>query len=279
MKVNSGIRVLVLAMTLLTGCRSEKVAFQFRPPAPVAAVAPSPTATPAAPESGAPTPQAQAAVAAPKAPEQRLVSRAVAAAPARKGRPLLRRARAEAQSIRAWQKAHKPRRATDDGEADVLHVVLGSLLIIGGIILGLLLGGWLGLGVGRQWYCWAIISWLWALAGPTPGWKSSRSFSTCSLGAGQKPVAAARAPELSGAQTAATGFWYERALGVALAFLGAAAVAFPAGFILAAGVIGTAGYGTFLGAAGLAGYSGSFLAGFATVGVLGSLLAVFHGFK
>ncbi|MCB2378406.1 hypothetical protein LGH70_12475 [Hymenobacter sp. BT635] len=30
----------------------------------------------------------------------------------------------------------------------MLHAVLGSLLIIGGVILGLLVGGWLGLGLG-----------------------------------------------------------------------------------------------------------------------------------
>ncbi|PJJ53080.1 hypothetical protein CLV45_3738 [Hymenobacter chitinivorans DSM 11115] len=77
-------------------------------------------------------------------------SRALAARPTTPSRqltrPQLRPARQEAQGLRARQAA-RPRRAADN-ESDVLHVVLGSLLIIGGVILGLLIGGWLGLGVG-----------------------------------------------------------------------------------------------------------------------------------
>ncbi|TGE27555.1 hypothetical protein [Hymenobacter metallicola] len=147
MPVFSASRVFLVSIILLAGCRSEKIAFQFQPPAP--AVAPT---TPAeAPATRALAPRAPTTPhSAPATPPQRQtsrISRPVALSRAHLSRPLRQQARSEAQRVRAWQKARTPGR-TADGTADVFHVLLGSLLIIGGIILGLLLGGWLGLGLG-----------------------------------------------------------------------------------------------------------------------------------
>jgi hypothetical protein len=62
--------------------------------------------------------------------------------------------------------------------------------------------------------------------------------------------------------------------GVEFPFLGAAAVAVPAGHVFAAGIGGITGHGAFVGARGLATYARGFLALLGTV--LGMLL-VFHG--
>lgn len=52
-------------------------------------------------------------------------------------------------ATRQQPKKALPRSARpQDREHDTLHLVLGSLLIVGGVLTGLLLGGWLGLGVG-----------------------------------------------------------------------------------------------------------------------------------
>ncbi|WP_460613423.1 hypothetical protein [Hymenobacter seoulensis] len=135
-------------LLLLTSCRSEQVAFRFStapsahsassvPSAPrVAALAGTPVASAAsvAPVLTAP------AVSAPRKPTRtrpRVASnpwrRLAVATP----RPFLR-PRAEVAAQPAASQAGR----------DTFHLVLGFTLVAAGVVAGLLLGGWLGLGVG-----------------------------------------------------------------------------------------------------------------------------------
>ncbi|MCB2406623.1 hypothetical protein [Hymenobacter lucidus] len=141
MNVFSTGRLLVLSMTLLLGCRSEKAAFDFRP-GPVVAIAAAPVAAQPAP---APA-KAPAEIPASASTQQPAATRSVAvqrANPVRILRPQLKR---EAQSSQLRKAKKQPLQAAS--RHDVFHIVLGSLLIAGGVVAGLLLGGWLGLGVG-----------------------------------------------------------------------------------------------------------------------------------
>ncbi|MCR5888415.1 hypothetical protein LRS06_11685 [Hymenobacter sp. J193] len=134
-----------LAAWLLMGCHSQQAAFSFRP-APIPLVAAAPAGTP---DSQPAAPLLEASVAPAAVPTVRhslparpaLPRRVLAARPAT---PAVQAATATARP----QKAPHPRLAPTDREHDTLHLVLGGLLVIGGVLTGLLLGGWLGLGVG-----------------------------------------------------------------------------------------------------------------------------------
>ncbi|QIX61283.1 hypothetical protein HER32_08855 [Hymenobacter sp. BT18] len=128
---------------LLTGCHSQQATFSFRP-APVAATL-LPTATDTVP--GPPLLQASIEPA-PAAPVRTRLgvftshsaTTAINQAETRSAAPVASRQ----QPQKALRRSAKPQ----DREHDTLHLVLGGLLIVGGILAGLLLGGWLGLGVG-----------------------------------------------------------------------------------------------------------------------------------
>lgn len=132
------------AVLLLSSCRNEQVAFSFHP-APTAisspvgqpvAEAPSPTATMASPV----TPE-------PAAPPvtTRQLPRPVTA---RAQRPHITRAQRQLAAPRQHAETAAVARPRAPRRHDALHVVLGALLVVGGVVAGLALGGWLGLGVG-----------------------------------------------------------------------------------------------------------------------------------
>ncbi|SHI36291.1 hypothetical protein SAMN02745146_0652 [Hymenobacter daecheongensis DSM 21074] len=134
--------LLPAAFLLTTGCRSGKVAFEFAPPPPAPteiAGHPKPTAAPPALAAPATVPAAVAVASAP-APRP-------SAAPTPyfgyRHSALLHRREAAARA---------PSRRTpppdDSTEHKTRHLVLGGLLVVGGVVGGILLGGWLGLGVG-----------------------------------------------------------------------------------------------------------------------------------
>ncbi|RSK46450.1 hypothetical protein [Hymenobacter perfusus] len=132
-----------VAVLLLSSCRSEQAAFSFRP-------APAATSTPVA----QPVTEAASAAATTLSVTPEPATRPVAArqmprpvtgrvlrprlAPAFLQRPVLR----QHPETTAVARPQAPRRH------DALHVVLGALLVVGGVVAGLALGGWLGLGVG-----------------------------------------------------------------------------------------------------------------------------------
>lgn len=131
---------------LLCGCRSEKIAFQFMPaqssaPVVVAASPTQPAPTPALAPEHVPQPTSSVRVnpALGKKP-QRVISgqqpRRVAST--RRG-PLQAHRQQEATARRTPRQVFK---------RDTFHLVLGGLLVAAGVATGLLLGGWLGLGVG-----------------------------------------------------------------------------------------------------------------------------------
>ncbi|MBG8555134.1 hypothetical protein [Hymenobacter guriensis] len=128
---------------LLMGCHSQQAAFSFRP-APLAAVAPAgmPDSQPAAPLLEASVAPAAAPTVRHSLPARLVLPRRVLAA--RPATPAVQAATATARP----QKAPHRRLAPTGREHDTLHLVLGGLLVIGGVLAGLLLGGWLGLGVG-----------------------------------------------------------------------------------------------------------------------------------
>lgn len=129
---------------LLSSCRSEQAAFSFRPE-PAATSSPASRPAPLAPDNtvAAVLPVAAEPAARPVAARQLprpLPARALRPRPATAflQRPVPRRA-AETTAVA------RPQTPT---RHDALHVVLGALLIVGGVVAGLALGGWLGLGVG-----------------------------------------------------------------------------------------------------------------------------------
>ncbi|MFD2785759.1 hypothetical protein [Hymenobacter rubripertinctus] len=139
------------ALLLAGGCRSEQAAFSFRPapafrhsaPAPAPgnpAPAPAPLIAPAAAASVTP-----AAAAAPTA------LHAVRPRPGHAGRVARHSAGRQLVRLIAQRSHHsataaRPARPTDT--RDTLHIVLGAVLVVAGVVTGLALGGWLGLGVG-----------------------------------------------------------------------------------------------------------------------------------
>ncbi|UOQ78874.1 hypothetical protein MUN84_10275 [Hymenobacter sp. 5516J-16] len=128
---------------LATSCRSEQVAFQFRPappsvaPAPISA--PSPTTPSPAPAPAPLEPTPTASVATPARPKTQQLAH-LPQPPQQLHRQLLRRH--QSQETTARPQAQLPARR------DTWHLLLGGLLIAAGVVTGLLLGGWLGLGVG-----------------------------------------------------------------------------------------------------------------------------------
>lgn len=132
------------AVLLLSSCRSEQAAFSFRP-APVATSSPVSRPAPVAPNSPAPTvlPVALAPAALPVA--ARPVSGPVSGQPLR---PRLAAALRQQAAPRRRTETTAVARTQAPRRHDALHVVLGALLVVGGVVAGLALGGWLGLGVG-----------------------------------------------------------------------------------------------------------------------------------
>lgn len=134
------------ALLLTVSCRSEQAVFSFRPAAPpVSSAAPVAAVPPAA-----------TSLAAPAAPAPVVAETSVTVAPLPKtvsasARPgLWRPARAVARLrqpalVRVMSRPETAGRAT---HPDTLHWVLGAALVVAGVVGGLLLGGWLGLGVG-----------------------------------------------------------------------------------------------------------------------------------
>lgn len=147
--------LLVSAGALLGGCRSEQAAFQFRPAAgnvPIAVASSSfpndselntatgPAASQRVPEVAyvpAKTPPASARLN-PNAPTVRNVTARLAAR-----RPLVAVLRLRHKSAEV-----AGRRPGNTALRETGHLVLGIVLVAAGVVAGLLLGGWLGLGVG-----------------------------------------------------------------------------------------------------------------------------------
>ncbi|AHJ99588.1 hypothetical protein [Hymenobacter swuensis] len=132
-----------VAVLLLSSCRSEQTAFSFRS-------APTATSNPVA------QPVAEAASTAATTlaviPEPAISSATARQMP----QPVTGRA-PRPRLTTAFRQQTVPRRTTETTAVtrpqnptrhDALHVVLGALLIVGGVVAGLALGGWLGLGVG-----------------------------------------------------------------------------------------------------------------------------------
>ncbi|NVO83936.1 hypothetical protein [Hymenobacter terrestris] len=139
----------VAGLLLAAGCRSEQAVFSFRPAAaaellsvaaqvsPVSSAATS-LAAPAGPASLAASPLA--------AP----VSNATVVPAEGPVRPAARQLKRTTSRIRALisVQANQPETATHAAHRDTLHWVLGVALVVAGVVGGILLGGWLGLGVG-----------------------------------------------------------------------------------------------------------------------------------
>ncbi|RSK50842.1 hypothetical protein [Hymenobacter rigui] len=134
-----------LALLLLSSCRSQQVAFSFRPePTATSAVVPEPATPPHPASVTAPSTFSRSASAPPKTKSE---APAIIAKPAEKsllatGRRLLSATPRRPQEATALVRPQAPSRH------DTLHIILGALLVVGGVVAGLALGGWLGLGVG-----------------------------------------------------------------------------------------------------------------------------------
>ncbi|QNH62529.1 hypothetical protein [Hymenobacter sediminicola] len=134
-----------LLLLLLASCRSQEVAFQFQPatgkvatPAlSVPAVAPTPLPTVVAATYA--TPAAPASRTRPAGIRRLLLIR----------RPALYQTAARATVARPYAAAkHLGERPQQPQLEHTAAFVLGAALIAGGVVGGILLGGWLGLGVG-----------------------------------------------------------------------------------------------------------------------------------
>jgi hypothetical protein len=138
---------------LLSGCRSQQAAFRFRPDSQAEhSKTPGNRPTPPSGLAASTTPEARqqpvvayAPAAALTAPQREAKAAAAAVgtlpAPKKVRRPLVR-----------WQGLQpKPAAASRPHSANLHetgHLVLGIALVAAGVVAGLLLGGWLGLGVG-----------------------------------------------------------------------------------------------------------------------------------
>lgn len=136
---------LLLPLALLLSCRSEKAAFQFQAPATVVVVPAAEEATATA-DSGPATPMQPITPAAPIAVAQPApVAAPPVQAESRRGsnsRPL------RPQTVRTSLRRTARPKGAGEPENKVWHLVVGSVLVVGAVVAGLLLGGWLGLGVG-----------------------------------------------------------------------------------------------------------------------------------
>ncbi|RSK37401.1 hypothetical protein [Hymenobacter metallilatus] len=131
----------MLALLLLGSCRSEQARFSFRsePTASVAVASPAvtpPHLTPLAAGLPSTTPHKAAPQARPTTASP-VLKRVLAA-----GNILLPSISQPHPEAAVVKRPRAPLRH------DTLHIVLGGLLVVGGVVAGLALGGWLGLGVG-----------------------------------------------------------------------------------------------------------------------------------
>ena len=138
----------VAGLLLAAGCRSEQAMFSFRP----AAAAPVSVAAPVASVASAPT--SLATPAAPVALAARLLAApapnatvAPAEAPGQPSAQQLKRTTARLKALTSVR-ARRPETTTHAAHRDTLHWLLGAALVVAGVVGGILLGGWLGLGVG-----------------------------------------------------------------------------------------------------------------------------------
>jgi hypothetical protein len=135
-----------LLLTMLSSCRSQQTVFSFRPAA--AAVAVLPVAPAVSTPVSAKMPEAPAA-------EQRTKVAAHRVSLLRNTSPQWQAAAASGYRtprIRPFRRqrlrSETAARPQQPARHDTLHILLGGLLIAGGIVGGIALGGWLGLGVG-----------------------------------------------------------------------------------------------------------------------------------
>ncbi|MBX0291602.1 hypothetical protein K3G63_14220 [Hymenobacter sp. HSC-4F20] len=153
MQVHRWYRYWAVIGLLATGCRSEKVAFQFRPTAQpgtqVSVVEAGPEVVAASPEDTAPLavgkPAASSVLGAPSPVSIVAKSAQAAARLPRKASLLVRQVAARKHQRQEVAARTRPRQLA---RHDTFHLILGGLLIAAGVVSGILLGGWLGLGVG-----------------------------------------------------------------------------------------------------------------------------------
>lgn len=138
-------------LLLLGSCRSEQAAFSFRPATAVAATTAATVTQPAAVSAFVPALVADSALPAPAA--------AAAASPIsghRSGQKRLAPISRQRRHLPIRRLAVRSSRSETTAAVqsqklagrDAWHVVLGAALVAAGVVGGLLLGGWLGLGVG-----------------------------------------------------------------------------------------------------------------------------------
>ena len=142
--------LLGLSSGLLGGCHSAHTAFSFRPAASATTVTTSPAVVtaPAAATAAAP---AAVASALPATRTVRFRPHRAASVSATVARATWSPAAPRRRLAPRWATRHATaRHPADDGHRphDTFHIVLGSVLIVGSVLIGLWLGGWLGLGVG-----------------------------------------------------------------------------------------------------------------------------------
>jgi len=133
-----------LALLLLSNCRSEQVAFSFRQ-APTTTASGISVPITSLPLTSATLSDTAARSASPRTQTTAPV-RASGAATAEK-RPSSDN-RGQLWRAQRHQEATALARPQTPLRHDTLHILLGALLVVGGVVAGLALGGWLGLGVG-----------------------------------------------------------------------------------------------------------------------------------
>ncbi|NVO32627.1 hypothetical protein [Hymenobacter lapidiphilus] len=138
----------VAGLLLAASCRSEQAIFSFRPAAaePVSVAVPVASVSSAATSPAAPLGAGQLAARSLAAP----IANATVAPAEAPGRPAARQLKQTTARLKALTsvRARRPGTATHAAHRDTLHWVLGAALVVAGVVGGILLGGWLGLGVG-----------------------------------------------------------------------------------------------------------------------------------
>ncbi|MET4105754.1 hypothetical protein [Hymenobacter sp. UYP22] len=139
-----------LLLGLLSGCQSQQAAFRFHPTPPVTVHAEVPLPSAAEPVATVATVMPAHAQRG-KQPRLQTHRRPVAATPAKAAAP--QRLSAMRHLVRSVVQRKQPETAVavqpnQPTRHDTLHIILGALLVVGGVIGGIALGGWLGLGVG-----------------------------------------------------------------------------------------------------------------------------------